>query len=373
MGQARVSDIARELGISKASVSLALNNKPGVSKSTREAILACKKRLEDNLYLPSNGAPLSSGNRRQVNILMASRGMHNIQGSELDLWTDVRMVLDRDFREQGIFLGLVYLDPRNNKEIQETIEACASDDIVGVILMGTELLKGDLARFQGIRKPMVVYDCSSSFLRNADLPRPYSFICINNRQAVHLALHELFQKGNRDIQYLGMDLPMYNYESRKHAFVEEWQEMGFSEDDAKSRVIRCSDSIDGSYRFVQEYIKHHDLPEAFIAESYHLSIGAVRALNEAGVRIPKDVSLVGIDKIPDYLTGGQNLTCVRIPHTERARWAAKALLHEMQNPEADKIQIYVDCQLIPGNTVAVRTGGKTEAATDAAAESEISS
>jgi LacI family transcriptional regulator len=110
--------------------------------------------------------------------------------------------------------------------------------------------------------------------------------------------------------------------------------------------------------FPPAILKHHDLPQAFIAESYHLSIGAVRALNEAGVRIPKDVSLVGIDKIPDYLTSGISLTCVRIPHTERARWAAKALLNEIQNPEADKIQIYVDCQLIPGDSVADRTGGK---------------
>ncbi|MCH4034886.1 MAG: hypothetical protein LKH04_09285 [Lachnospiraceae bacterium] len=56
-----------------------------------------------------------------------------------------------------------------------------------------------------------------------------------------------------------MDLPMYNYESRKHAFVEEWQGMGFSEDDVKSRVIRCSDSIEGSYRFVQEYVNYPQL------------------------------------------------------------------------------------------------------------------
>ena len=358
MGQARVSDIARELGISKASVSLALNNKPGVSASTREAILACKKRLESSSPA-GTAASGAAGSRKQVNILMASRGMHNIQGAELDLWTDVRMVFDRTFREEGISLGLIYLDVRNDQEVQDAVRTCAADDIVGVILQATEFQDQDLAKFRGIRKPMVIYDFSCDY-RFSDSIRPLSFICINNRQAVHLAVTELYQKGNRDIIYLGMDIPMYNYESRKRAFLEEWQQLGFSDHDARRRLIRCSDSIDGSYRFMKDYLQHNALPQAFLTESYHLSIGAIRALTEAGVKIPLDVSIVGIDKIPDYLTSGLNLTCIRISHTERARWAAKALLREMETPDADRLQLYVNCQLVPGQTVAVRSRNQEE-------------
>lgn len=347
----RAVDIARALHLSKATVSLALNDKPGVSKETREKILAYMESVENGRIAP--GQPLIQtvdvrAEGRTIIALMISAGMKNIKNNELDLWMDVREVFERNFRASGYSFGLIYADLDNDEEIERAIQDCNAPGIAGVILYATELQDHDLQRFIKICKPMVVYDYIGT---TENVP----FISINNRQGVRLAVQELISKGNRDIIYFGMPMPMYNYLSRQRGFIDSMLDYGFSYDEAKSRIITTADTIAGCKKFCTAYLNHHSLPEAFLCESYHISIGLLSALREMHFKIPESVSVIGIDQLPDYLTGGINLTCVRVPHTERAYWTTKALLKEIKSPAREKALIYVNCRLIPGDTVKDRT------------------
>ena len=86
----------------------------------------------------------------------------------------------------------------------------------------------------------------------------------------------------------------------------------------------------------------------------------IRALQELGIRVPEEVSLAGIDALPSYLTGGMALTSVRVPHTERAYWTVQLLLKEISHPVKEKCKLYINCELVKGETVRTRkpTGGK---------------
>ena len=133
-------DIARALGISKSTVSLALNGKPGVSEQTRQEVLACKKQLEEHGVVPPGmfSRQPEQRKRQQIKIVKITNGMKNIQGAELDLWTDVNQVFEKNLQANGYSLGLLYADFREEDQ-SRMIAECNADDVAGVIIFGTEL------------------------------------------------------------------------------------------------------------------------------------------------------------------------------------------------------------------------------------------
>lgn len=341
-------DIARALGISKATVSLALNGKPGVSEKTRREVEECRKRLEEGESLVQ--ASLRDGSEttafRQIKVVRVINGMKNAQNAELDLWTDVNRVFVKNLKENGYSLGLCYVDFREHNSSAMVAE-CNGEDVAGVIIFGTELLEENVAVLDRIHKPLVIYDTVPKTNR-------YPVIVIDNRQGVELAVEELMSKGNKEICYLSNPMPMYNYLSRQRGFLESMKNRGFG--DVSDRILSIGSSIEECRQSMLQYFRSHMLPDAFIAESYHVTMGTVMAANELGIRIPEDVSLIGIDALPRYLTGGLAVTSVRVPHTERAYWTVQLLLKEIRHPVGEKCRLYTNCVLVEGESVRRKDG-----------------
>ena len=344
--KAKAVDIARTLGVSKSTVSLALNGKPGVSEKTRQEVEACKRFLEAG-EVPGDFLKKNTGSSmHQVKVVRVTNGMKNIQGAELDLWTDVNEVFVRNLRENGYSLGLVYADFRET-DLSVLIEECSREDVAGVIIYGTELREEDAVILQQIRKPMVIYD---AVLKTDQ----YSMIVIDNRQGVELAVNELLSKENREIIYLANPMPMYNYQSRRRGFLEIMMNRGYG--DASDRIVPIGSSIEECHKAMLQYLESHELPDAFIAESYHVTMGTIMAAQELKIRIPEDVSLVGVDALPAYLTGGINVSSIRVPHTERAYWTIQLLLKEIRHPVKEKCILYTKCSFVEGQSVQDNSG-----------------
>lgn len=84
-------DIARALGISKSTVSLALNGKPGVSEQTRQEVLACKKQLEEHGVVPPGmfSRQPEQRKRQQIKIVKITNGMKNTASKWIFAWITV--------------------------------------------------------------------------------------------------------------------------------------------------------------------------------------------------------------------------------------------------------------------------------------------
>ncbi len=344
--QIKAAEIARVLGISKATVSLALNNKPGVSEEKRALIKACKETLErGEKWFPENGLSGISVPRQtglEIKVLKVSRGLKNVLGAEIDLWTDVNEVFEFYTRQRGYSLGIMYFDILSDSS-ERLKEECNQEKVAGVIVLGTELYPEDVTLLKTIEKPVVVYD--------ADIDCPdFPAVMVNNRQGVSLAVSHFWNSGIRDIRYLGNSLHMYNYESRRRGFIEAMERLDVY--DAKNRITGIGSSIEEVYQTAKTYFQNNPLPEGLIMDSYHISIGVIRALNELKRRIPEDISLIGIDKLPEYLTGNRNMTAIRIPHTERAYWVVQFLFRELEASSNIKPKLYMNCELLEGDTVA---------------------
>lgn len=347
-------DIAKKLNISKATVSLALNNKPGVSEKTREKVLLCAEEL--NRQKQEQQKPQESP--RMIKIIFMNNKLNVVINSELDLWTPAFGVYDSESRKIGCTLSITYVE-ENSSDIERAIEEANGPDVAGVVLYATEMWPEQFEPFRRITKPMIVYD--------NDLTKECHCVAIDNVSAVREAVDYLAVRGCTDIKYLANKTDIYNFMQRRAGFraglrknrlelhSDSIIKIGETIDKVQENMSRYLDSIrqrDGSYK----------LPDAFIMENYQVSVGVIRALEDKGISIPGDVSLIGVDELPPLSRFKNNLrlTTVKIEHAERARIAMMFLVYEMNRAASagmdnglrvGKFKSYCNCELLPGNSV----------------------
>ncbi len=90
---------------------------------------------------------------------------------------------------------------------------------------------------------------------------------------------------------------------------------------------------------------------AILAENYSVAVGCIRALQEAGCRIPEDISIIGIDELPEAVFLDFKYTHIRIDHEVKTQWAMSCLLARLDGQGGERIKIYTGTRLIPGESV----------------------
>lgn len=326
-------DIARKLNISKATVSLALNDKPGVSEKTKQKIRDCLAEM-------GGGQTELPFVKKIIKIIIINNRLGLIQDAELDLWTDVFAVFDEEIKRLGYSLGLTYVG-QEQKEIFQVIREANEENVAGVILHAAEMRPEQFELFREIKKPMVIYD--------NDLSEEYHCIATDGVAAIRNVVDYLVQRGCRDIKYLANTVDIYNFRQRRAGY-----RAGLRKNRLELRedsIFPIGERINDVYENMKVYLDNHRLPDAFIMENYQVSMGVMRVLRERKISVPSDVSLVGVDELPSYLTGDFLLTTVRVEHSERARAVMMFLEQEMKGTLSGKFKIYSNCELIPGNSV----------------------
>lgn len=338
----KMADVARYLGISKATVSLAVNNKPGVNEQTRQKILRCIGEMEQNDgILPKEAPPEPMRAFRIIKVVIINHRKQVVCDPELDLWSEVLSTFDAEARKRGYLYGLTYLNETDGNQ-QEIIEECNLDMVAGVILFGTEAGTADHEVIRRIHKPMVIYDY--------EMPDgSYSSVCIDNARAVETGLEQIKNSGVQDIRYFSTGKEVYNFQKRREAFQDillKWGRYPKKED-----IVRLGNSIGEITGQAVEYFRTHKAPEAALMENYQVSIGVLTAVRKLGIKVPGELKLVGIDEVPEYIVPDFKLSHVKIPHVERAAVAMSLLDREIRGDWDTKIRVFAVPEFIPGKSV----------------------
>ncbi len=337
----KMVDVARKLGISKATVSLAVNGKPGVNEQTREKIFQCieeMEKVEESVPESSTSKPVSP--LRIIKVVIINHRKQVVCDPELDLWSQVLRTFDVEARKRGYLYVLTYLNEKE-ENLQEIIDECNLDVVAGIILFGTEMSSVDYSIIQLIHKPLVIYDY--------EMPDgSYSSVCIDNIRAVEIALNLFKKTGIDDICYFSTNKDVYNFEKRRDAFQNIlWK---YGDISGENKIIPLGNSIEEITEKAVLYLNNHKLPDACIFENYQISIGVLTAVQRLKIAVPEKIKFVGIDEIPDYIVPDIKLTQIRIPHSERAEMAMDLLDREIQNSFRTKIKVFAVPELIRGET-----------------------
>lgn len=159
-------------------------------------------------------------------------------------------------------------------------------------------------------------------------------IVLNHRKAAWLALNHLAELGHKDIAFMkGSDFSL-DSEDRWNAILEVAGELGIRIRDELIVQLEGDDATPQlGYPFAKLLIARKQRFTALFAYNDISAIGAIRAFQEAGFRVPQDISVVGFDDIKIAMYNSPGLTTVRQPLEKMGEIAAKTLLDRIENAE----------------------------------------
>lgn len=337
----KAKDIARELGISPATLSLVINNRPGISDATRAKVL---KQLRDREY----GYLLSSGQEMQQDrssLRTIGFVTYKKSGELLGYNSFFPLIIDgmeNQARKNNFNLAYINIDASS---AEEEVRYITDTNCCGIVIFATEMHSADLELFERLELPMVVLD-NDFFLRDS-----YS-VTVDNRQGTFMAMKHLKAKGHRRVGYLRSGLAINSFDERFQETVAAAGQLGI--EDVRKYTWEIGYPIEQAQKGMRSILqKKEELPTAFMADNDLVAAGAMRAVEEYGLKVPEDISFIGFDDRPVCTICDPPLTTVQI---SRENFGAEAigLLVRILNGEmtAPSLNIKLAGQLIERDSTA---------------------
>ncbi len=287
MSGVTAKDIAKKLGISTASVSVALNGKPGVSQATRNKILAAAAEMG---YYDQKNA--SAGGKLLCFLIYVDQVVGIAQ--ESTFYTFVLKGIEAQAKQLGYRVLIRYYYA--NRDFAEQLSDILGD-LAGLLILGTDLTAARKAQL-------------APLIDGTDFPFPVvmidNFLCSgcvdcvgnDNLLGAQSAIRYLIGLGHTSFGYLRARQRVSNFDDREkgiHAALAEQLP-----DAARSlEIIDVDIAADRAYQDLDRWLEGRTaLPQALFAENDVVAAAAIRALTARGIRVPQDISVMGFDDIP---------------------------------------------------------------------------
>lgn len=321
-----IRDIAKKAGVSPATVSLVLNNKRGVGEDTREHV---KKIIRESGYQH----PRNNKKRRHVVVLKYRKHGMALEENQGFIASIVDHI-EKEATASGMRLLVLNCD-RNN--IESTLSRLEQDGTDGIIFIGTELSSDEYFYLEDVTLPLVIVDNSMRYER-------YDSVVMDNMAIARAAVNYLYKLGHREIFYFKSNRQIDNLDERDRGYREALQNLGLT----VPEPILLPPTLNGAYEEMKSMIhdQHYRPSGAAFADNDSVAIGAMRALHEAGFKIPETMSVIGVDDIPYSAISVPTLTTVRVSRYAMGSLALCLLDKRMNHYDTPPIQIMVAGTLI---------------------------
>ncbi len=336
-------ELAKKMNLSEAAVSMALNNKPGVSTQTRKKILEEAKKCGYDFSRIKGKEPAEKEQGSICFIVYRKHGalvpnspifVHEEHGSfipDMPFFSQLSEGISLACKENHYHLNISYLYEGDDiaRQLQDLYRMGTS----GLLLLGTEMDKHDLTPFLNCRMPFVLLD---NYFEDLQV----TSVITNNMQGAYLATNYLIRKRRSQAGYLRSSYRCTSFEERADGFYKAIRKNGMST--SRSIVHDLSPTVDGAYADMKDILKHSidlQLASCYFADNDLIATGAIRAFTEAGYRIPEDIAIIGFDNMPlcTYIT--PPLTTVHVPKQYMGEIAVKQLVEIINNPRIIPVKI----------------------------------
>lgn len=319
-----LKEIALEAGVSTATVSKVINNRPGVSDEVRARLLVL---LEEKGYWKKDMEPLWEEKGAFVNLVL--RNNHGFASDPF--YSIISEGVTRELQKGKI--GVRYYIQTEN-----TISAQAFDEIfknvysLGNILIGADFAPDVLSRLENIRTPTVLVDC---------VHPGFSSVNPDHFGGAKQATAHLLAAGHRQLLFLAGPLSQSSIAERYRGCCAAAAE----QPGAAIRCIECPGvGIEDGERAVRQ------APEldftALFAATDKLALGALKALRQRGLSVPQDVSVMGFDDMEWSRYAEPPLSTVHIPKTRLGKLAAQLLINRLQDPGMERVTMNISTRLV---------------------------
>ena len=333
-----LKELALELDLSPTTVSRALNGYPEVNEATRERVAAAARRYN---YAPNTRAiRLATGRAMAVGHVIPIATRHEIVNP---VFADFIAGAGETYSRSGYDMVLSVVPDDNEERVYRELKSRGTVD--GIILHAPRMDDPRLPLLAEIGFPFVVHG------RATGTATPYSWVDVNNRRAFQRATEFLLDLGHSRIALLnGLEFMDFAIR-RRTGYLDALAARGIAPDPT---IMTQDEMTEGAgHRLAGQMLDAPNPPTAMLVASMISAMGARRAIEERGLKMGRDISVIIHDDELSYLRNGEDVpiyTATRSSVRQAGREAAEILLDIITHPETAPQSRLLEAELIIGQS-----------------------
>jgi LacI family transcriptional regulator len=323
-----LEDIARLSGVSRSTVSRVINGDPNVNNHTRTKV----QEIIQNLNFQPNLAArsLAAGYTRVLGLV--------IPIGVASIFTDpyfplVIQGVSSACNALGYSVMLWLAEPKYERKM-----------ISQILYNG--LIDGVIVSSMMMDDPLIdrLFESNRPFMTIGRHPtnEKINYVDVDNRAGAYQGVSYAFRTGHRRVGLIGGPHNTISGQDRYQGYLDALQERGLP---LKTELVIEGEFSDASgYQAMKRLLPQR--PDAVFVASDAMAFAAMRAIQEAGLRIPEDMAVIGFDDIPPAATSKPPLTTVRQPIMRTGQTAAEMLIDMIEHPNPQPRRVVLPTELV---------------------------
>ena len=327
----RMEDVAKKAGVSVTTVSHVVNKTRHVAPETRRRVQEAIREL--NYYKDAHARHLARGRSDFFGLILSDIGN--------PFFPEVVKGFEAAGLEKGFDLLLfnTNYDPgRTEAAVRRMIE----NKVRGVAVMTSEW-------GSSLAEDLAAHQVAVVFLDLGPVGEYTSNIQVNYSGGIYQAIDHLRKLGHHDFCFIAGPQALRSAVTRRKAFVDALNQWNLP----SHLTLEGNHKVDGGIRAVQTLLDRRPLPTAILCSNDLTALGALKALAEAGVTVPEDVSVVGFDDIDFAQFAHPALTTVNLSRERLGQLAFDALGKILKSKSHEGARYVVETQLMVRESTAV--------------------
>lgn len=328
----RIKDIAREAGVSTATVSHVINKTKFVTDETREKVQLAIKKFD---YHPNAHAQmLALGKSKIIGLLVSDISnpffpeiIKSVEAAVFDLGYNL------------ILLNTNYDAERAVEYVHRLIQM----KVAGILLLISEFDEALIEVAKRKKTSIVFHDLGI-------VGEKMSNVILDYAVGISEAVQHLVSLGHKNIAHIAGSHEIHSGRIREQAFIDAMKKHFPKAENPK--IYEGDFRFEGGRRAAHQMLQEKKLATAVVVANDLMALGAMQEFKAAGLHVPQDISIIGFDDIAFASLSEPALTTVCSPRVEIGRRAVEALMLTVDRPHQQGIEVRIPTYLIKRNSTA---------------------
>ena len=316
-----MNDVAKLAGVSHQTVSRVLNNHSSVRPETRERVLSA---IADLGYRRNSAARA---------LVTAKSGVIGVITTGSSLFGPQRalIAIEEAAREAGYFVSMATIKRPNARNMSELLDHLVGQSVEGIVVIAPQIEVIDAVLSFATPVPVVLYSGAQSAGRGVQT------VSLDQEEAGRMAVRHLAGLGHTRIAHVSGPLDWTDAKERLTGWKQECKDLGLQ----AVPLIQSDWSAERGYEVGVQLVRS-GAPTAVFAANDMIALGLIRAFAELGLKVPQDISVIGVDDMPGASNFIPPLTTIHHHFAQLGRKIIESLLTVLDGGEPAQVVLKPD-------------------------------
>ncbi|MEX0277886.1 MAG: LacI family DNA-binding transcriptional regulator [Ruegeria sp.] len=333
-----LKQLSEILGLSQTTVSRALNGYPEVNEGTRIRVQTAADKYGYRPNIRAKG--LATGRSMVIGHVIPTSSRHEMVNP---IFGDFVAGAARTYAENNYDMMFTHAPDTSIEESYRSLFTRGAVD--GVVLQGPKVNEPRITVLAEMDVPFIVHG------RSTGIDEPYDWIDVNNQRSFERATQHLIDLGHRRIALINGLEEMDFAQRRLNGYLTALEKAGIDPDPTLMRSSEMTEIY--GYQTACDMLSLENPPTAILASSIISAIGVRRALEENGLKMGRDISVIAHDDELSYMRNGQDVpifTATRSSVRHAGELAAEMLIERINAPNDPPKSRLLEAELVVGNS-----------------------